>query len=268
MKPLILVTNDDGIFSPGLHAAAEAVSDLGELLIVAPRYQQTSMSRSLPSGDGIGIIEEVTITIDEQPHPAYAVHGSPSLAVIHAVFELAPEKPSLCISGINYGENVGLTTMISGTVGAALEASVCDIPAIAVSREAELELHHADDYGKQDWSVAKHFTRQIAAQVLTRGLPPEISVLNVNIPANATPDTEIRPTIQSQQTHYYFTRITERDRSAGYRPKVEFILDHDRLEPDSDIQGFLFDQVVTVTPLTNNLTARVDIPRWFDQFTR
>lgn len=268
MKPLILVTNDDGIFSPGLHAAAEAVSNLGELLIVAPRYQQTSMSRSLPSGENIGIIEEVTLTVGDHPYAAYAVHGSPALAVIYAVFELAPVKPTLCISGINYGENVGLTTMISGTVGAALEASVCAIPAIAVSREADLNLHRSDDYGTLDWAAAKHFTREIATRMLAHGLPPEISVLNVNVPANATPLTEIRPTIQSQQAHYYFTRITERDRSISYRPKVELIVDRDSLEPDSDIQGFLFDHVVTVTPLTNNLTAHIDVSRWFVQFRK
>ena len=268
MKPLILVTNDDGIFSPGLHAAAEAVTDLGELLIVAPRHQQTSMSRSLPSGENVGMIEEVTLKIADMPHPAFAVYGSPALTVIHAVFELAPVKPALCISGINYGENVGLTTMISGTVGAALEASVCGIPAIAVSREADLNLHRSDDYGSLDWTVAKHFTHQIAENVITQGLPPEISVLNINIPASATSATEVRPTVQSQQAHYYFSRITERDRSKGYRPKVELIIDRDKLEPYSDIQGFLFDHVVTVTPLTNNLTARVEVPRWFDQFRK
>lgn len=266
MKPSILVTNDDGIFSPGLHAAAEAVTDLGELLIVAPRHQQTSMSRALPSGDTVGIIEEVTLTISGEAHRAYAVHGSPALAVVHAVFELALIKPALCVSGINYGENVGMTTMISGTVGAALEASVCGIPAIAVSREAELHLHRSDAYGTLDWSAARHFTHQFAEKVLAHGLPPEISVLNVNIPANATPTTEVRATVQSQQAHYYFTRIAERDRSTGYRPTVELVVDRDKLEPDSDIQGFLFDHIVTVTPLTNILTARIDVPRWFDQF--
>lgn len=266
MKPLILVTNDDGIFSPGLQAAAEAVHELGELLMVAPRQQQTSMSRSLPAGDNIGIIEDVLLTVGGKPQNAFAVNGSPTLAVIHAVFELAPRKPALCISGINYGENVGMTTMISGTVGAALEASVCGIPAVAVSREADLNLHRSDNYGALDWTTAIHFTRQLAEKVLTHGLPPEIGVLNVNVPANATNTTEVRPTVQSQQAHYYFTRIASRDRSKGYRPQVDLIVNRERLEPDSDIQGFMFDHVVTVTPLTNNLTARVDVTNWFTAF--
>jgi 5'-nucleotidase len=266
MKPLILITNDDGIFSPGLQAAAEAVADLGDLLIVAPRHQQTSMSRALPSGASIGIIEEVTLEISDRSHIAYALSGSPALAVINAVFELAPTKPALCISGINYGENVGLTTGISGTIGAALEASVCGIPAIAISREADLHLHRASDYATLDWRTAKHFTRHFAEKVLEHGLPLEISVLNINIPANAAPSSEVRATIQSQQAHYYFVHFPERDRTKPFRPNIELILDRERLEPDSDIQGFLFDHVVTVTPLTNDLTANVDRKQWFSAF--
>jgi 5'-nucleotidase len=266
MNPLILVTNDDGIFSPGLHAAAEAVAELGELLIVAPHQQQTSMSRSLPSGDAVGIIEEVMLTLSGSPHPAYAVHGSPALAVVYAVFELARAKPSVCVSGINYGENIGMTTLISGTIGAALEASACGIPAIAVSREADLHLHRSDDYGTLDWSAARHFTHDFAATVLKNGLQPEISVLNVNVPANATSETEVRGTVQSQQAHYYFVPIPERDRTKPYHPTVELVVNRETLEPDSDIHGFLFDHVVTVTPLINNLTARINVPQWFEEF--
>ncbi len=266
MRPLILITNDDGIFSPGLLAAAEAVADLGELLIVAPHTQQTSMSRSLPSGPAFGMIEEVALTIRSEPHAGYAVHGSPALAVVHALFELADRPPALCVSGINYGENVGMTTLVSGTVGAALEASMSGIPALAVSREAALHLHRADTYGALDWTSAAHFTRLFSQALLRRPLPPEIAVLNVNVPSDAAPETAIRATVQSRQAHAYFARAAGRDRTLPFRLDVISTLDPDTLEPDSDIHGLLFDRVVTVTPLTGNLTAKLDVARWFEDF--
>ncbi len=261
--PLILITNDDGILSPGLHAAAEAVAELGELLIVAPRTQQTAMSRSFLSGPDYGIIEEVPLEIGGKAHIGFAVHGSPAQAVVHAVFEIAPRLPDLCVSGINYGENVGLTTAVSGTVGAALEANACKIPAIAVSREAELAIHKSDTYAELDWAVAGHFTQVIAEGVLRHGLPPEIAVVNLNVPDDATIDTEIRPTVQSQQAYFHYTKFEPRARDRGYRPKIMRVVNEGLLEPNSDIRAFVVDRVVSVTPLTSNLTARVDLEAWF-----
>ena len=266
MKPLILITNDDGILSPGLLSAAEAVCDLGDLLIVAPRVQQTSMSRALPSGANVGIIEEIPLSVCGESLTGYAVHGSPSLCVIHAVYELSSLQPSLCISGINYGENIGMTTAISGTVGAALEASLCGIPALAVSLEVDARLHHSEDYGALDWSAARHFTRQFALRLLRHSLPPEIAVLNVNVPATATAETSVRATVQSQQAYYYFARANGRDLSLGFRLPVTPAFHAEALEPNSDIQALIVDRMVTVTPLTGNLTARVDPAQWYSDF--
>ena len=127
-SPLILVTNDDGILSPGLLAAAEAVAGLGDLLLVAPATQQTSMSRAFTHGADVGVIERVDVPVGGR-----AVSGSPALAVTHAVLELADRPVGLCVSGINYGENIGASIGVSGTVGAALEAGTRGIPGIAVS---------------------------------------------------------------------------------------------------------------------------------------
>lgn len=135
MKPLILITNDDGVYSPGL-IAAEAVQYLGDLLIVAPRFQQTSMGRSFPKSDDVGVIEKMRVMVNGAEIDAYGVHGSPAHAVSHGILELAYKKPDLCISGINYGENLGLSLTCSGTIGAALEADSYEIPSIAVSRQA------------------------------------------------------------------------------------------------------------------------------------
>ena len=181
MRPLILVTNDDGLHSPGLQAAAEAVSDLGDLLIVAPATQQTSMSRAFVTGDDIGAIIRHELQVAGRTVPGYSVVGSPVVAVTHALLELADRTPDLCISGINYGENVGGALGVSGTVSAALEAEAHGVPGIAASVPVDVASWRKFD--DLDWSAARHFTRALARQVLADGLPPEVAVLNVNIRA-------------------------------------------------------------------------------------
>jgi 5'-nucleotidase len=255
--PLILVTNDDGLYSPGLQAAAEAVAALGDLLIVAPHTQQTGMSRALPTGDGVGIIEPTTLSIQGASYPAYGIHASPALAVIYAVLELAPRQPDLCISGINYGENIGMTISASGTVGVALEASVWRIPALAISRGAPLHYHRAHEYGPLDWTTARSVTRLLAEKVLRHGLPLEVDALNINVPDRATPQTEIRLTVQSRQAHVYFSTPGKRDLSKGFALPLMDTVDRRTLEPDSDIQAFLYDEVVSVSPLTGRLAAPI-----------
>jgi 5'-nucleotidase len=265
MKPLILITNDDGVFSPGLRAVAEAVIELGDLLIAAPRYQQTGMGRALHYDDDTGIIEETTLTINDMPHQAYGIYAPPALTVIHAVLELAPRKPDLCISGINYGENIGMTVSASGTVGAALESAVCGIDALAISSGAPLEHHRAHEYGELDWTTAATVVRQLAEKVLRYGLPAQVDVLNVNVPDNATLQTEIRPTIQSRQRHVYFKQPERRDFAHHFVLPLTDTVDLQTLEPDSDIKAFLIDKVISVSPLTACLAAPTglhDLPRY------
>jgi 5'-nucleotidase len=136
--PLILVTNDDGILSPGLRAAAEAVAGLGELLLAAPATQQTSMSRAFSHDTDAGVIERVEMRVGGRAVPAYAVSGSPALTVTHAVLELAERPVGLCVSGVNYGENIGGSIGVSGTVGAALEAANHGIPGIVRDQVASV----------------------------------------------------------------------------------------------------------------------------------
>lgn len=262
MKPLILITNDDGILSPGLIAAAEAADPLGDLLIVAPRTQQTAMSRGYPKGDDIGIVEKFDLKVNGKNIVGYGITGSPAQTVSHAVLELASRKPALCISGINYGENIGLNIIASGTVGAAFEADTYDIPAIAVSQEVNLELHHATTYNHMNWGTAIHFTKHFAEKVLKDGLPPKVAVLNLNIPANATTNTKIRLTTQSRQNYFVFKNPEKRDLSKGYKLKLELFVDEKILEKSSDIQAIVYDKVVSITPLTWDLTAHTELGKF------
>ena len=262
MTPLIFVTNDDGIDSPGLHAAVEAIADLGEPLIVAPRTQQTSMGRSMPVGAEVGVIEERLLSIGGRRYPAYAVDGSPTQAALHAILELAPRVPSLCISGVNYGENLGASITRSGTVGAALEAAAQRVPALAMSLEVRPEYHHVTDYAEVDWTAARHVTRLLAERALQSGLPECADLLNVAIPATATRTTALRMTRQSHQNYYNDRTPQPRDFTTPYRFFATTGYDLATLETDSDIYAFSVDRVISVTPLALDLTARQLSPSW------
>lgn len=258
MKPLILITNDDGILSPGLQAAVEAVSPLGDILIVAPRYQQTSMSRAFPRGDKIGIIEKFEFDVNGVKVTAYGVHGSPAHAVSHAVLELSKRKPDLCISGINYGENVGFSIFSSGTLGAAFEAYSYNIPGIAINAEASISMQHSSEYSHLEWDIPIHFTRIFAERILAEGLPPEIAILNINVPSDANFNTPMRRTSMSRQDYFVFDKPAARDLSKPFSLNVKVDIDEERLELDSDIKAFAIDRVISVTPITWNLTAHTE----------
>src|SRR3972149_2595964 len=135
MKPRqILLTNDDGIQSPGLWIAAKALSELGFVHVVAPRDQFSGAGRSLPITSD-GLIRAQPMHVNGQDWTVYSVGGTPAQAVLHAILEVLPKPPELVVSGINYGENLGTGVTVSGTVGAALEAASLGIPALAISLE-------------------------------------------------------------------------------------------------------------------------------------
>ncbi|MCY1712856.1 5'/3'-nucleotidase SurE [Caproiciproducens galactitolivorans] len=257
MKPLILITNDDGIYSPGLHAAAEAVSDLGELLIAAPHCQQTSMGRAFPRTEDLGIIETTSLMIHGKSTKAYAVHGSPAYAVAHAVLEIAGRKPDLCISGINYGENLGMVATCSGTLGAAFEANSHGIPAIASSLQTPISLQRKTDYGPADWSAASVITRRTTEFVLKKGMPEGASIFNINVPEKPKYLQNYHITRQSHQNYFDFIRPEQRDFSKRFELKSRLYVDLDTLEPDSDIYAVYIEKVISVTPMTWDMTARV-----------
>ncbi|MBI4788022.1 MAG: 5'/3'-nucleotidase SurE [Chloroflexi bacterium] len=250
-SPLIILTNDDGIQSPGLRAVAQAVADLGELLIVAPRRQQTSMARAF---HGRGIARAIVYRVNRRAVRAYDVPTSPAVTVRHAILLLADRAPALVISGINYGENIGSGVTISGTVGAALEAASLGVPAIAASIQTELKYHRTHSTAI-DFSIAAQSTREFARRVLTRGLPRGVDVLNVNVPAGSTKTTPWRWTRISRLSYFRSTVAETRrgKRFTGY----ELNVDRGLVELDSDIHALLYDRVVSVSPMTYDLTARV-----------
>lgn len=256
-KPLILVTNDDGIHSPGLLAAAKAVHDLGEVLVVAPKQQQTGAGRSTFAFNNVPVQEE-HITVGEHKVAAFSIEGTPAQAVLYALLEAASRKPSLAISGINYGENLGTGITASGTVGAALEAAVFGIPSLAISLETSKEYHYSLSHD-MDFTAAAFFTRMFAQCLLSVKLPPDIDVLKIDVPESATEQTPWRLTRVSRQRYFYPLNSNHLSSSGTSTIDYEVRVDFDTLEPDSDILALVKDRVVSVSPLTLDLSSRVDL---------
>lgn len=168
-KPLILVTNDDGITAPGILALIESMKLLGDVVVVAPDSPQ--------SGMGHAITVNSTLYLDdlskEREEPFYSCSGTPADCVKIAINEILDRKPDLCVSGINHGSNSSINVIYSGTMSAAVEAGIEGIPAIGFSL--------LDYSWNANFDAAKKYAKTIASQVLHNKLPEGV-ILNVNIP--------------------------------------------------------------------------------------
>jgi 5'-nucleotidase len=254
--PHILLTNDDGINSPGLWAAAAALSELGYVHVVAPRQQYSAAGRSMPANSD-GRIQTQTLSVRGKDWTVYAVGGSPAQTVLHAILEIMPVKPDLVVSGINYGENVGTAVTISGTVGAALEGAAFGVPALAVSLETDPR-HHYSNSDEVDFSAAAHFTHLFARLLLEKAMPPDMDVLKVDLPAGATPETPWEINRLSRARYYEPVRPKRRQwdepAGVGYQRVVD-----PQDAPGTDAYTVRVARRVSVTPLSMDMTSRLDL---------
>ena len=264
----ILLTNDDGIDSPGLLAAAETLSALGEVTVVAPRHQQTSSGRSF-SRDADGMIEERRLMVNGHTILGYAVGATPAQVVVHALQEVLPEKPHLAVSGINFGENAGNCITISGTLGAAFELTSAGIPCLAASLQLPAETANYYDHDQDvDFSTAAHFTAFFGRYLLEQGMPPNTDILKVEVPFRATPATDWRVTRLSRLRGYE----VQVERHGGWDTPARtdgapMRLHPGQAEPDSDLQALRMEGLVAVTPLTIDMTAHIELA-WLEQAMR
>ena len=256
-KPQILLTNDDGIRSPGLWAAAASLGALGHVTVAAPKEQSSGFGRSLPNTSS-GIIHEEKLQVNGQEWIVYAVSGSPAQAVQHAVLEIMPQKPALVVSGINYGENVGFGITISGTVGAAMEAASLNLPALAVSMEATPNYHFS--YSTDlDFRVSAYFTAYFGRLLLDKKMPDDVHLLKVDIPSDATEQTPWQVTRLSRQ-RYYQPIPPERktwDVAGPISYKETFDLEGE--DEHSDVYVLRKKRLVAVTPISLDMTARAEL---------
>jgi 5'-nucleotidase len=178
---LILLTNDDGVHSPGIRAVAAALAPLGEVHIVAPDREVSACSQSLTL--------KHPLRAEKIEPRVYSVDGTPADCVNLALVKLLPRRPDIVVSGINRGANLGEDVFYSGTVGGAREGTFFGVPSMAVSLAAKHD---------NDFAAAAAFTLRLAALVLVEGLP-ERTLLNVNVPPGKPEGAAI--TVQGRREH-------------------------------------------------------------------
>jgi 5'-nucleotidase len=255
-EPQILLTNDDGIDSPGLWAAAEALSNIGYVWVAAPRDQASGTGRSMPLTSD-GIITPQELTVHGKTWTVYAVGGTPAQTVEHTIMEIMDSKPDLVVSGINYGYNVGPGITISGTVGAALEGAAYGIPAIAISLETDKKYHFSHS-PKIDFKTAAYFTEYFARQYLKGSLNPKAQLLKIDIPADASQDTPWNITRLSPVRFYVPQQPEKRPWEKPFTIDYETEKNLEMFPEDSDVYTIMKKRHISVTPLTLDMTASVD----------
>ena len=228
----ILLTNDDGIRAEGLKALEKSLARLGEITVVAPDREMSATSQS------ITIHSPLRVQVIDEHH--YAISGTPADAMILALHQLLPHKPELVVSGINPGANLGENVIYSGTVAAAMEATLHGVPAMAVSLASRKET---------DFTAAAEFAAQLAAKVLEEGLPDGV-MLNVNVPRGEVHG--VRITRQSQKITQNIIHEKKDPRGRPYYWQDENII-REKAEPDSDYAAIINHQI-SIRPLQADRT--------------
>jgi 5'-nucleotidase len=250
-RPRILLSNDDGIEAPGLLAAYAELARLGEVTVAAPAENQSGV------GHGITYVEPIMVKVIEplargegEQGPWYRIAARPATCVRLALTSLLPQRPDLVVSGINRGDNAGLTIYISGTVGAAREAAFDGIPALAASLVYSTRM---------DYAPGAAVIGRIASEVLKRGLPRG-TFLSVNLPAAPITGIKVVP-------HSLKAGVDRYERRENPRHEVYYWnLWTEPVDPDprTDV-GALREGFVAVTPLrieVNDRGAIADLEGW------
>ncbi len=260
MKPKILITNDDGIYSLGLKASYTALEDLGEVYVVSPMTQKSGVGRSISIMSPIRM-HKVYVNGME----IYAVDGTPTDAVILGIYEVIGEIPDLIVSGINLGENLSTEAVTtSGTVCSALEGATQGSKAIAIS--LQLPDHEKFEVFSRDldFSLAKSVLKKIAKKVLRDGMPEGVDVLNVNVPFNAKDEKIV---VTKLARRLYLTRVEKRLDPRGREYYWIYGIEVESAEVGTDIDA-LRKGLISVTPMSLDLTSRIDfnsIERWLNE---
>jgi 5'-nucleotidase len=238
-KPSILISNDDGIYAAGIIALWEAMQDMGDVTVVAPDTEKSAVGHAITISDPIRIKKIKS----RNGYGGYAVKGTPADCVKIAGRALLKRPPDIVISGINHGANVGTNIIYSGTVSAATEGTMLNIPSVAIS---------LNSIKGGDFEPAKHVARQVVKAVLKNELPQGI-LLNVNVPN--VPHEEIKGYKITRQGNIFFKdRFEKREDPRG---QLYYWMTGEIIDEDSDL---IFDgtalqkNYISVTPIHYQLT--------------
>ncbi len=241
-RPLILVTNDDGITAPGIRALIDVMNTIGDVVVVAPDSPQSGMGHAITLDSTLYCTE---ITVDKGPQKEYQCSGTPADCVKLAVNELMSRKPDLCVSGINHGSNSSINVIYSGTMSAAIEAGIEGVPAIGFSL--------LDYRWTADFEPLKPFIEKITRNALKNSIPSDV-VLNVNFPL--LPKKEIKGIkICRQAKAHWVEKFDKRQSPMGkdyYWLTGEFVNED---KGDDTDEAALAHGYISVVPTQFDLTA-------------
>ena len=240
MKPYVLLTNDDGIFAPGLFELSQAIKEVAEVVIVAPDSERSA------AGHAITIADPLRVYDFEKNGEffGYAVNGTPADCVKIAYYAVLDRQPDAVISGINLGSNTGINVIYSGTVSAATEGNVLGIPSFAISLAT---------YSNPNFKVPAQFAKKLLPVLLQNKLPAG-TCLNVNVP-NVSDAREIRGVKitrqgKSQYEDYYDKRTDPRNHVYYWLTGSKVDVEH---EPEVD-DAAIAQNFISITPLHYDLT--------------
>ena len=245
-KPLILVTNDDGITAPGLRTLIHIMNEIGEVVVVAPDSPQSGMGHAITISDTLYCKKE---KIDDGPQQEYSISGTPADCVKFAVREILHKKPDLCVSGINHGANSSINVIYSGTMSAAVEAGLEGIKSIGFSL-----LDYSWD---ADFSACKDYIRKISLNLLKE--KKENLILNVNFPSNTKKFKGIK--VCRQAKGYWEDTYDKRVSPLGkeyYWLTGNFVNQDDSKETD---EWALSQGYVSLVPISFDMTSHQDIDK-------
>lgn len=236
--PLILVCNDDGIFSPGIKALAEVADEFGDVEIIAPDRQQSAVGHAVTVSTPL---RSRSFRIDGRFN-GQAVTGTPADSIKLAHDQLLKRKPDLVVSGINHGSNAGINILYSGTVSAATEGTILGYPSIAIS---------CTDYDEDtDLSGARDAARKVIGYVLSEGLPKGIT-LNLNVPAGPLQGIKWARQANSRYVEEFEGRVDPNNRSYYWMTgRLQLLDEGEDLDINVIKKGY-----ASLTPIQYDMTA-------------
>lgn len=262
----ILISNDDGVFAPGILAAKQAVEDLANVTVVAPDKNNSSVGRRLTLFKHLQI-ESCKL---EDGSSAYSVNGSPADCVVVGAKYVMDEKPDLVISGINQGVNISCDITSSGTVCAAFEAVSLGIPAIAVSLFMDPKTSYKRDekgewYIEYDFNLTKKVLHDLVLKIINKGFPEEVDLFNLNVPSNYESEDVKITSLSHKMLDKKVIDNTDEEKSEIFSYPLDENQDSDDLimiTPDlvkeydegSDGYALLVEKRPSLTPLKVNMT--------------
>ncbi len=239
----ILVTNDDGINSIGLRILVNQLKKLGDILVVTPRDEKSGVGKAISIG-------QVSITEASfgDGIRAYATTGTPADSFLIAINKILKCTPDLLVSGINMGPNLGIDDLLtSGTVGAAFEAAIHNVPAIAVSYCLSKITKKTVENVKisvSDLELAASFAYKSAKHVLDSGMPPEVDIISINVPENADSKKVTLTSLCYDGYGDIHTEVTD-----GFRIKSWALRHYPEGVMGTDLYAIKTDKCISVTPI-------------------